>query len=69
VSFYTNADLANLYLLDKGNSRVVVVSKTGEYQKEYLWSGLGQANDLVVTSDEGQIFLLSGGKIFTISLK
>ena len=69
VAFYTDTDLKNLYLLDKGGSRVVVVSKTGEYQKEYLWSGLGQANDLVVTSDEGQIFLLSGGKIFTINLK
>lgn len=69
VAFYTNADLTNLYLLDKGNSRLVVVSKTGEYQKEYLWSGLNQANDLVVTPDEGQIFLLSGGKIFTINLK
>ncbi len=69
VAFYTNADLKNLYLLDKGNSRVVVISKTGEYQKEYLWSGLDQVDDLVVTSDEGQIFLLSGGKIFTINLK
>jgi len=69
VAFYTNADLKNLYLLDKGNSRVVVVNKSGEYQAEYLWSGLGEASDLLVNSDEGQIFLLAGGKIFTINLK
>jgi len=69
VAFYTSADLKNLYLLDKGNSRVVVVNKLGEYQAEYLWSGLSEASDLLVNSDEGQIFLLTGGKIFTINLK
>jgi len=69
ISFYTNADLKNLYLLDRGNSRVVVLSKLGEYQAEYLWSGASDASDLLVDSDEGQIFLLSGDKIFTIKLK
>ena len=69
VAFYTNADIKNLYLLDKGNSRVVVLSKAGEYQSEFSWSGIAEANDLVVTSDESQLFLLSGSKINTINLK
>jgi len=69
AAFYTNADLKNLYLLDKGNSRVVVLSKSGEYQSEFSWSGINEANDLTVTSDDGQIFLLSGSKINTINLK
>jgi hypothetical protein len=66
---YTDFDSESLYLLDKGNSRIVVVDKSGEYKSEYLWSEISQANDLLVLEEQGKIFLLIGSKIFTIDIK
>ena len=65
---YTDFDAQNLYILDKGNSRVVVIDKSGEYKAGYHWSEISQANDLLVLEDEGEIFLLMGSKVFTLNL-
>jgi hypothetical protein len=66
---YTDFGSESLYLLDKGNSRIVVIDKSGEYKSEYLWSEISQANDLLVLEEQGKIFLLIGSKIFTIDIK
>ena len=68
-ALFTDFDSQNLYLLDQSNSRIVVFNKTGEYQAEYRWVQINQANDLVVSEKEKKIFLLSGSKIYQMDLK
>lgn len=66
---YTDQETQNLYVLDRGNARVVVLAKSGEYQAQYLWSGISQVTDMVVSEVEKKILLLSGSKIYEIGLK
>lgn len=66
---YTNEKLKNLYILDKGNSRLLVLAKNGDYQGQYLWSGLSDTSDFVVSEENRKIYLLSGSKIYEVELK
>ncbi|PJC27867.1 hypothetical protein CO054_03230 [Candidatus Shapirobacteria bacterium CG_4_9_14_0_2_um_filter_39_11] len=74
---YTDSEQSSLYVLDKGNSRIVVLKKTGEYDSEYVWpaspsqggQGIKDAVGLVVSEKEKKIFLLGGSKIYTLELK
>ncbi|TSC53110.1 MAG: Uncharacterized protein LiPW16_488, partial [Microgenomates group bacterium LiPW_16] len=66
---FTSDETKNLYILDKTNNRVVVLDKTGTYKSQYIWEGIGEVSDLVVSEGERKIFLLSGSKIYTLELK
>ncbi len=66
---YADSEAENLYILDKGNSRIVVLTKDGEYQGQYIWEGLKEVSDMVVSEAEKKIFLLSGEKIYQIDIK
>jgi len=66
---FTDEKTENLYVLDNGNYRVLVLSKTGEYKASYLWAGVADATDLVASEKEKKIFLLSKNKIFEIEIK
>jgi hypothetical protein len=69
---YTDEDCKNLYILDSGNKRIVVIDKDkklGEYVSQYVWDGLGAASDFVVDEGNRKIYVLSGGKVFSIDLK
>lgn len=67
-SLYANEELKNLYLLDKGQKRVVVLDKNGKYQAEYLTDTIGEAASLVVSEKEKKIVLLAGDKLYEIRL-
>lgn len=69
VAIFTDDDQENLYILDKGNSRVVVINKSGEYHSQYLWSGIVDVTGLIASEEEKKIFLLSGNKIYQIEIK
>lgn len=69
VSLYTDAESLRLYILDRGNLRVVVLDKSGEYREQYLWSGIAGVSDMVVSEAEGKILLVSGSVIYEIELK
>lgn len=58
----------NLYILDNSNKRVVVLDKEGIYVSQYVWSGNFSAEQILVSENDKVILLLSGGKIFSISL-
>lgn len=61
---FTTADLANLYLLDRGLGRVIVVSKKGEYMGQYVSSAyIGTRGISVVDSDGKEILVSAGEKI------
>ena len=68
TAIFTSFESKNLYLLDKGNTRIVVFSKNGEYQAEYRWAQLSQAQDLVVVEEEKKIFLLLGSNIYLMEM-
>jgi len=68
VALFTDFDSQNLYVLDKGNARIVTFSKNGEYQSEYHWAELGQAQDLAVIEAEKKIFCLMGNKIYLLEM-
>lgn len=69
IVIFTNDQLENLYVLDAGNNRVVVLDKSGEYKAAYIWNKIGQARDFVVSEEEGKILLLLGDKIYEIKLQ
>lgn len=69
---YTDEESKNLYVLDQGNKRIVVVDKDkklGEYMSQYIWKELGIASDFVVDEVGKKIYVLSGSKIFYIDLR
>jgi len=68
-AIFTNEDTEALYILDNGNSRVVVLEKSGEYHSQYLWSGISEATGLAVSEQENKIFLFSQNKIYAIEIR
>lgn len=68
TSIFTDDDQEKIYILDKGNSRVLVVDKSGEYNSQYIWSGIGEVNGLITSEEDKIILLLSGSKIYKIDI-
>lgn len=68
-SFFVSSDTDNLYLLDSGNSRLLVLTKTGQFKTQYLGDKFAQATDLVVDEKDKKVYLLEGSKIYTADLK
>ncbi|MDO8577246.1 MAG: hypothetical protein Q7R82_02800, partial [Candidatus Daviesbacteria bacterium] len=68
-SFFTSSDTDNLYLLDSGNSRLLILTKTGSYKGQMTGSKFATATDLVVDEVEKKVYLLDGSKIYSADLK
>lgn len=68
-SIFISSDTDNLYILDSGNSRLVVVTKIGAYKAQYQGDRFGTASDLVVDEKGKKVYLLDGNKIYTMDLK
>ncbi len=68
-SFFVSSDTDNLYLLDSGNSRLLVLNKTGQFIKEYQGDEFAKATDLVVDETGKKAYLLDGSKIYQVELK
>lgn len=56
-----------VYLIDPQNSRLVVLSKNGQYLAQYLNEKFNSASDLIVA--EKKLYLLEGNTIYTAELK
>lgn len=69
TKIFTNVDTKNLYILDKGNSRVVVLNKEGAYVAQYQAGILSNAQDFDVQETDKKIFVLSSSKIWEIPIK
>ena len=65
---YTNLNDTNIYVLDNGNSRIVVLDKNGNYKSQYQASILKNAKDFEVLESAKKIYVLSGGKVYEIDL-
>lgn len=68
-SFFVSSDTDNLYLLDSGNSRLLVLTKTGAYKGQIIGDKFAQASDLVVDEKGKKVYLLEGPKIYSVDLK
>ncbi len=68
-SLFVSSDTDNLYLLDSGNSRLLILTKTGSYKGQISGSRFGTATDLVVDEKGKKVYLLDGSKIYSIDLK
>lgn len=68
-SFFTSSEVDNVYILDSGNSRLVVVNKTGGYVSQYQGDKFGSSSDLAVDEKGKKVYLLEGSKIYSMDLK
>ncbi len=68
-SFFVSSDTDNLYLLDSGNSRLLILGKTGVYKSQITGDKFASATDLVVDEKGKKVYLLDGSKIYSIDLK
>lgn len=66
---YTNIDFDNIYVLDNGNSRIVVIGKDGVYKEQYNVSILKDAKDFEVSENDKKIIILSSNKLYEIEIK
>lgn len=69
VKLFTSPEVEHLYVIDRANTRVVVLDKSGEYAAQYQWSGIAGVKDFVVWEALGKMFFLTGEKVFTVELK
>lgn len=68
IALYTDEESQRLYILDRGNRRVVVVDKNGEYREQFLWEGMREVSDMVVSESGGKILFIDGSVIHEIEL-
>ncbi|MBI2335034.1 hypothetical protein HYU96_04520 [Candidatus Daviesbacteria bacterium] len=68
-SFFVSSDTDDLYLLDSGNARLLVLTKTGAYKAQYQSERFREFSDLVVDEKAKKVYLLEGSKIYTMDLK
>jgi len=69
VLVYTSDAIKNLYFLEAGQKRVVVLDKDGVYLGQYVWQGELVPTELVVSEEDGKILLLASGKVYSLELK
>jgi hypothetical protein len=66
---FTNVDANNVYILDNGNGRIVVLDKNGNYQTAYTSNILSNAKAIDVSEKDKKIYVLSNNNIYKIDLK
>jgi hypothetical protein len=66
---FTNADTNSVYVLDNGNSRIVVLDKSGNYKSQYQAGIVKNAKDFAVLESAKKIYILSSGKTYEVDLK
>lgn len=65
---YTNAEIDNLYVVDRANSALLVIGKDGVYKKAYQADEFGQAKGIAVNTDESKVYIAVGNKVLETSL-
>jgi hypothetical protein len=68
ATLFTSGDEIYLYVLDKQNGRVIILSKTGQYEKQLRSKIFAEAADMVVDETGGKIYILTGSKVIKTDL-
>ena len=66
--FHINEDIANFYILDSANTRLLKFTRKGEFLGQYISPALKEARALVVPKGETETIILSGDKIYRLPL-
>lgn len=66
-SLKTTAQLPYLYLLEPAESRVVILSKSGQVLRQYMSPAFANARDFTVSPDGQTVYLFDGAKLYRIS--
>jgi hypothetical protein len=64
----TTDDDSNVYILDKGTSRIVVLDKSGKFQKAYTSDIIKSARDIDPQEANKKVYVLSNDKVYKIDL-
>jgi hypothetical protein len=65
---FTNENSEDLYLLSKEAKTISVFNKDGEYKYNFITDIISEAKDFMVSEDERKIILLTGEKLYSLSL-
>ncbi len=65
----TTVDMNNVYVLDNGNSRIVVFDKNGNYIAQYQSDILNSASAMDVSEKDKKVYVLSNNKVYEIDVK
>lgn len=68
-AFFVSSDTESLYLIDKGNNRLIVMDKKGNYQAQYTSDKFAIFSDFVVDEEGKKVYLLDGSKIYSMDLR
>lgn len=68
-SFFLSDQTSNLYLLDRGNKRLLITDKQGAYKAQYFGDNFSSFEDLVVDEENRKVYLLRSNKIYLLELK
>ena len=68
IKIYTQKNKDKIYVLDKQNSRLLVIRKSGVVEKQFINENLKTAKDFLVSSDENKVWFSQQGKIHQIDL-
>lgn len=68
VYLSTAEDFNRLYLLEPGQSRLIIVSKQGEFIKEVKSASFASANALIPLEVQNKVFVVSGSLVFAVGL-
>src|SRR3989344_5433937 len=66
-SLKTTAQLPYLYLLEPAESRVVILSKSGQVLRQYMSPAFTNVRDFTVSPDGQTLYLFDGAKLYRIS--
>lgn len=69
TSIVTSVDDDNVYILDKGNSRLVIFKKSGAFVNQYQTGIIKTADGLDVNEKAKTAYILSGGTIYQMEMK
>jgi hypothetical protein len=61
--------LPYLYILDPSESRVILLSKSGDLVRQYYLDAQGSLLDFTVSGDGNTLYLLAGSRVFAIELE
>ncbi len=65
----TTVDFDNVYILDKGNGRVVVLKKDGSFVAQYASDTMHTTTAMDISEKDKKIYLLSTGTVYQLDLK
>ncbi len=69
TSIWTSVDSGYLYILDPATHRVVILTKDGKIQKQYVSQRWSDLRDMSINEKDGKIFVLSGNSVFEVDME